>query len=144
MEIVMSVLVVNETFFITRACGVFVNVLENELVLVRMWMVVLECVMVVSMLSRDIFILFVMFVVLFRVLEVLKKKDLSMRIKFAALRLCRVIVKVGLVFIWCFVVCGVFFILVDVLDYGYSGNGCEFIKYVFGVIYIVAEIERGD
>ena len=93
METATSVLVANETLFTTRACGVFVNVLENESASARMRTVALECVTAASMLSRDILTSFVTLAVLPRALEVLKKKDSSMRIKLAALRLCRATAK---------------------------------------------------
>ena len=144
METATSVLVANETLFTTRACGVFVNVLENESASARMRTVALECVTAASMLSRDILTSFVTLAVLPRALEVLKKKDSSMRIKLAALRLCRATAKAGPVFTRCLVACGALPILVDVLDYGYSGNGRELTKYALGAIYIAAEIERGD
>jgi len=106
--------------------------------------VALECIAAASAASRDILTSFVTLGVIPKTLEVLKMKDSSFRVKFAALRLCRSTATAGPVFTRCLVACGALPILVEVLDYGFSGNGRELTKYALGTIYVAAEIERGD
>ena len=139
-----SVLVTNETLFTMRVCGILMGVLEADTSSTRLRTVALECVAAASTTSRDILTSFVTLGVLPKALDVLRNKEFNMRIKLAALKLCRATAKAGPVFTRCLVACGALPVLVEVLDYGFSGNGRELTKLALGAIYIAAEIERGD
>jgi serine/threonine protein kinase len=144
MENATSVLVTNETLLATRACGIFTSAIADASSPIIARTVALECAAGASIASRDVLGSFVTLGVLPLALDLLRAKESSMRVKLAALRLCRTTAKAGPVFTRCLVACGALPILVGVLDYGFSGNGRELTKYALGAIYVAAEIERGD
>jgi len=139
-----SVLATTEIVSTSSACGVLYSALTKAEMPVQLRVVALECITEVSTSSRDILTSFVTLGVLPRALDMLRDSDSTLRAKRTALRLCRMTAKASPVFTRCLVACGALPVLVDMLDYGFSGNGRELTKYALGALYVAAEIERGD
>lgn len=144
MDSATHVLVTNETLCSTRAYVIFAGVIADASAAMLARTVALECATAACMASRDILGSLVTLGALPVVLDLLKAKESTVRIKLAALRLCRATAKAGPAFTRCLCACGALPTLVSVLDYGFHGSVRELTKYALGTIYIAAEIERGD
>ena len=136
--------ITNDSLFTTRTNCTFMRALVDESVSLQARTVAFECIAAASAVSRDVLTTFVTMGVLPKALEFLKKKETSVRVKLAALRLLRSTAKAGPVFTRCLVACDALPVFVEMLDHGFTGSGRELTKYALSAIYIAAEIERGD
>lgn len=136
--------ITNDSLFTTRTNCTFMRALVDESVSTHARTVALECIAAASAVSRDVLTTFVTMGVLPKALELLKKKETTVRLKLTALRLFRSTAKAGPVFTRCLVACDALPVFVEMLDHGFTGSGRELTKYALSAIYIAAEIERGD